>query len=236
MPPGLTFRRYERPLAESGCRAGTRTRRPPGPRNWAAVVMSAAARRPAPAVSQTACNPRCALWTAARVGPRVGPERVIWVAGRGPKLRGCPTGTWPISSGAGCSNWVPPRPRSPGAPVGSFRPRPSAAWRGQRSIRVGDRFARALAGALQVTEHRVRRAAGLPATEVPGEPTRPHLRLVRGGAGRSVTPPVTRPAVSVRTCVAASSSSSCRASRRRWSARAAVRRPVRGSWHAEPAP
>jgi hypothetical protein len=165
-----------------GCRAGTRTRRPPGPRNWAAVVMSAAARRPAPAVSQTACNPRCALWTAARLGPRVGPERVIWVAGRGPKLRGCPTGTWPISSGAGCSNWVPPRPRSPGAPVGSFRPRPSAAWRGQRSIRVGDRFARALAGALQVTEHRVRRAAGLPATEVPGEPTRPHLRLVRGGA------------------------------------------------------
>ena len=54
--------------------------------------------------------------------------------------------------------------------------------RGQRSIRVGNRFARALAGALQVTEHRVRRAAGLPVTEVPGEPTRPHLRIVRGGA------------------------------------------------------
>ncbi|MBM7805010.1 transcriptional regulator with XRE-family HTH domain [Geodermatophilus bullaregiensis] len=53
--------------------------------------------------------------------------------------------------------------------------------RGQR-IRVGDRLARALARALQVTEYRVRRAAGLPMTEAIGEPTRPHLRIVRGGA------------------------------------------------------
>ncbi len=50
---------------------------------------------------------------------------------------------------------------------------------GQRSIRIGDQFARALARTLQVTEYRVRRAAGLPVTEVPGERTRPHLRVVR---------------------------------------------------------
>jgi hypothetical protein len=54
--------------------------------------------------------------------------------------------------------------------------------RGQRSIRVGDRFARALARALQVTECRVRRAAGLPVAEERGERTRPHLRVIRGGA------------------------------------------------------
>lgn len=54
--------------------------------------------------------------------------------------------------------------------------------RGQRSLRVGDRFARALARALEVTEYRVRRAAGLPGPDIPGEPTRPHLRVIRGGA------------------------------------------------------
>jgi hypothetical protein len=53
--------------------------------------------------------------------------------------------------------------------------------RGQR-IRVGDGFARALARALQVTEYRVRRAAGLPVRDIPGQPTRPHLRVIRGGA------------------------------------------------------
>ena len=54
--------------------------------------------------------------------------------------------------------------------------------RGQRFHRVGDRFARALARALEVTEYRVRRAAGLPVPDIPGEPTRPHLRVIRGGA------------------------------------------------------
>jgi hypothetical protein len=54
--------------------------------------------------------------------------------------------------------------------------------RGQRSLRVGDRFARALARALEVTDYRVRRAAGLPVPDERGEPTRPHLRVIRGGA------------------------------------------------------
>jgi hypothetical protein len=51
--------------------------------------------------------------------------------------------------------------------------------RGQRSFRLGDGFAAALARALDVTEYRVRKAAGLPVQEPFVARTRPHLRVVR---------------------------------------------------------
>jgi hypothetical protein len=56
--------------------------------------------------------------------------------------------------------------------------------RGQGFLRPGDRFARALARALDVTEHRVRRAAGLPLAKLVGVRTRPHLKVVRDPDGR----------------------------------------------------
>ena len=51
---------------------------------------------------------------------------------------------------------------------------------GTSSVYVSDRVARALARSLDVTEHRVRLAAGLPVEEPALANTRPHLRLVRG--------------------------------------------------------
>ena len=51
--------------------------------------------------------------------------------------------------------------------------------RGQLSVRIGDGLALALARALGVPAHRVRRAAGLPVVEPVLERTRPHLRLIR---------------------------------------------------------
>ena len=44
---------------------------------------------------------------------------------------------------------------------------------------LSERLARALAQALQVPEHRVRRTVGLPVPEVADEPTGPHLWLVK---------------------------------------------------------
>ena len=49
---------------------------------------------------------------------------------------------------------------------------------GSASVYVNDRVARALARSLEVTEHRVRRAAGLPVAEPVLTRTRPHLRIV----------------------------------------------------------
>lgn len=51
--------------------------------------------------------------------------------------------------------------------------------RGQRSFQIGDVFAATLARALNVTEYRVRKAAGLPVREPFVPRTRPHLRVVR---------------------------------------------------------
>lgn len=51
--------------------------------------------------------------------------------------------------------------------------------RGQLSIQLTDRLARALARALEVTEYRVRRAAGMPVTDPMAGRTRPHLRVVQ---------------------------------------------------------
>jgi hypothetical protein len=51
--------------------------------------------------------------------------------------------------------------------------------RGELPAGISDRLARALARALEVPEVRIRRAAGLPVMDSPGEPTRPHLRLIR---------------------------------------------------------
>jgi hypothetical protein len=45
-------------------------------------------------------------------------------------------------------------------------------------VHLSDGLARALARALDVTEYRVRRAAGLPVMEPSSERTRPHLRVV----------------------------------------------------------
>jgi hypothetical protein len=53
---------------------------------------------------------------------------------------------------------------------------------GRSSAYVSDRVARALARSLGLTEHRVRRAAGLPAAEPALDDTRPHLWLVDGRA------------------------------------------------------
>ena len=50
---------------------------------------------------------------------------------------------------------------------------------GRASVYVNDRVARALARALDVPEHRVRRTAGLPVEEPQQARTRPHLRIVR---------------------------------------------------------
>ena len=50
---------------------------------------------------------------------------------------------------------------------------------GRTSVYVSDRVARALAKALDVPEHRVRRTAGLPVEEPQTARTRPHLRIVR---------------------------------------------------------
>jgi hypothetical protein len=50
---------------------------------------------------------------------------------------------------------------------------------GRTSVYVSDRVARALAKALDVPEHRVRRTAGLPVEEPQTDRTRPHLRIVR---------------------------------------------------------
>jgi hypothetical protein len=55
----------------------------------------------------------------------------------------------------------------------------SALLRGAWTIPISDRLARVLARVLQVSERRVRRAAGLPVAAYGGEPTRPHLRVVR---------------------------------------------------------
>jgi hypothetical protein len=44
---------------------------------------------------------------------------------------------------------------------------------------LSERLARALARALDIPEHRVRRTVGLPVATVPDEPTRPHLWLVK---------------------------------------------------------
>src|SRR5689334_10581526 len=51
---------------------------------------------------------------------------------------------------------------------------------------MSERLARAIAHALDVQEYRVRRAVGLPVAELTDEPTRPHLRLIRGGRDRHV--------------------------------------------------
>jgi hypothetical protein len=56
--------------------------------------------------------------------------------------------------------------------------------RGRYAGPMSERLARALAKALDVPEHRVRRAVGLPVGELLDDPTRPHLRLIRGGARR----------------------------------------------------
>jgi hypothetical protein len=56
--------------------------------------------------------------------------------------------------------------------------------RGQGSLRPGERLARALARALDVTEHRVRRVAGLPLVKAVGVRTRPHLKVIRNPDGR----------------------------------------------------
>ena len=63
--------------------------------------------------------------------------------------------------------------------------------RGQLSVRIGDGLALALARALGVPAHRVRRAAGLPPVPDARESitTRPHLRVVRDGEH----PPPPRP-------------------------------------------
>ena len=50
---------------------------------------------------------------------------------------------------------------------------------GRASVYVNDRVARGLARALDLTEHRVREAAGLPVEEPALPRTRPHLRIVR---------------------------------------------------------
>jgi len=50
---------------------------------------------------------------------------------------------------------------------------------GRTSVYVSDRVARALARALDVPEHRVRRTAGLPVEEPETARTGPHLRIVR---------------------------------------------------------
>jgi hypothetical protein len=50
---------------------------------------------------------------------------------------------------------------------------------GSAPVYVNDRVARALARSLDVTEHRVRLAAGLPVEEPALARTRPHLRIVR---------------------------------------------------------
>ena len=55
---------------------------------------------------------------------------------------------------------------------------------GRSSAYVSDRVARALARSLDLTEHRVRTAAGLPAVEPTLDDTRPHLWLVGGSANR----------------------------------------------------
>jgi hypothetical protein len=55
---------------------------------------------------------------------------------------------------------------------------------GLASVHLSDRLAGALARALEVTEHRLRRAAGLPNREPFTTRTRPHLRVVpRDGDG-----------------------------------------------------
>jgi hypothetical protein len=51
---------------------------------------------------------------------------------------------------------------------------------------VSERLAQAMAHALDVPEYRVRRAVGLPVEEPADDPTRPHLRLIRGGHDRRV--------------------------------------------------
>jgi hypothetical protein len=51
--------------------------------------------------------------------------------------------------------------------------------RGLAPAHVSDRLAGSLARALDVTEHRVRNAAGLPVREPYVSRTRPHLRVVR---------------------------------------------------------
>ncbi len=51
--------------------------------------------------------------------------------------------------------------------------------RGSWTIPISDRLARALARVLDVPQDRVRRAAGLPVEEYVGDPTGPHLRVVR---------------------------------------------------------
>jgi hypothetical protein len=51
--------------------------------------------------------------------------------------------------------------------------------RGLAPAQVSDRLAGSLARALDVTEHRVRKAAGLPVREPFTAHTRPHLRVVR---------------------------------------------------------
>ncbi|MCZ2828440.1 hypothetical protein O2W14_06270 [Modestobacter sp. VKM Ac-2986] len=50
---------------------------------------------------------------------------------------------------------------------------------GRTSVYVSDRIARALARALDVPEHRVRRTAGLPVEDPETARTGPHLRIVR---------------------------------------------------------
>jgi hypothetical protein len=50
---------------------------------------------------------------------------------------------------------------------------------GRTSVYVNDRVARALALALDVPEHRVRRTVGLPVEEPHPARTGPHLRIVR---------------------------------------------------------
>jgi hypothetical protein len=58
--------------------------------------------------------------------------------------------------------------------------------RGRHAGPVSERLAQAMAHALDVPEYRVRRAVGLPVEEPADDPTRPHLRLIRGGHDRRV--------------------------------------------------
>jgi hypothetical protein len=56
--------------------------------------------------------------------------------------------------------------------------------RGRYAGPMSERLARAIAHALDVQEYRVRRVVGLPVEELADDPTRPHLRLIRGGCDR----------------------------------------------------